>query len=472
MEFIIQLGDVNIIVEILRTLFICITTFIIALKISNKYSKVNFKLIILLILLVILAITYIEIERRIGVFYAVIFIISFLGIIFAKYTICNIEYAISIITISLSINYIMYYISLVLSFCPIVLFNIKSDYISFIIILLLNCINILLFLNNRRIKKGIIFLKEKMKDEYFNSIVLNISIIILFLIIIILSYDGIVIDKIFGGLVVFSILLFITIKKSLQLYYKQKLLIKDLEETRIELSLRKEDIKELEKEILNYNKITHSVSHKQKALEYKISELKQSAEISNEINIEGEIKKIRKEILGNKMQIELQKTGVEEVDNMLKYMQSECLKNKIDFELQINGNIHQMVNNFISKEKLEILIADHIKNAIIAIQHSNNQYKNILVRIGKIDEEFSLYIYDTGIEFEKETLERLGREPTTTHKDENGSGMGFMNTFDTLAQYNASLIIKKIGKPSKDNFTKVLIIKFDNKNNFKVESYK
>lgn len=391
---------------------------------------------------------------------------------FTKFTICNIEYSLSLITISLSISYIMFYVSLILSFCPIVLLKINSDYISFIIILLLNYINIVLFLRNRRIKRGIIFLKEKIEDEYFNSIVINISIIILYLIIVFLSYDGIVIDKIFGGLVVFSILLFITIKKSLQLYYKQKLLIKDLEETRIELGLRKEDIKELEKEILNYNKITHSVSHKQKALEYKISELKQSAEISNEINIEGEIKKIRKEILGNKMQIELQKTGVEEVDNMLKYMQSECLKSKIDFELQINGNIHQMVNNFISKEKLEILIADHIKNAIIAIQHSNNQYKNILVRIGKIDEEFSLYIYDTGIEFEKETLERLGREPTTTHKDENGSGMGFMNTFDTLAQYNASLIIKKIGKPSKDNFTKVLIIKFDNKNNFKVESYK
>ena len=153
-------------------------------------------------------------------------------------------------------------------------------------------------------------------------------------------------------------------------------------------------------------------------------------------------------------------------------MQSECIKNEIEFELQINGNIHQMVNNYIPKEKLEILIADHIKNAIIAIIHSKNKYKNILVRIGKIDGYFSLYIYDTGKEFEKETLQKIEKEPITTHKDEGGSGMGFMNTFDTLKEYKASLIIEEIGKPREDNYTKIVKIKFNNKNEFKIDSYR
>ena len=37
------------------------------------------------------------------------------------------------------------------------------------------------------------------------------------------------------GFIIFSIIMFITIQKSLQLYYKQKMLIKDLTETKEEL---------------------------------------------------------------------------------------------------------------------------------------------------------------------------------------------------------------------------------------------
>ena len=157
---------------------------------------------------------------------------------------------------------------------------------------------------------------------------------------------------------------------------------------------------------------------------------------------------------------------------MLEYMQSECIKNKIEFELQINGNIHYMVNNLISKKDLEILIADHIKNAIIAINHSNNINRSILVKIGKIDNIYSLYIYDSGIEFEKETLSKLGKEPSTTYREEGGTGMGFMNTFDTLEKYEASLIINEYNKPSPDNYTKSIVIKFDKNKEFKIKSYR
>ena len=126
----------------------------------------------------------------------------------------------------------------------------------------------------------------------------------------------------------------------------------------------------------------------------------------------------------------------------------------------------------ISKEDLEILIADHVKDAIIAINHSDNEYRSILVRLGKIDNFYSLYIYDSGIEFEEETLANLGKRPCTTHAEDGGTGFGFMNTFDTLKKYSASLIIKELSKPSKANYTKIVIIKFDGENNFKIESYK
>ena len=157
---------------------------------------------------------------------------------------------------------------------------------------------------------------------------------------------------------------------------------------------------------------------------------------------------------------------------MLEYMQSECINNKIDFQLQINGNIHHMINKYIEKEDLEILIADHVKNAIIAINHSKNINKSILVRIGIIEGFYSLYIYDSGIEFEIETLINLGNKPSTTHKDDGGTGMGFMNTFDTLRKYHASIVICEYGEPSEERFTKLIKIIFDNKEKYKIFSYR
>lgn len=472
MKNIINLENVNIFIEILKLIFINICTSIIALKLSDKKIKFDYRLIIIVIFINIISIICMILRFRFGHFYSIICSIILLSIVFSKYTNSYIEFSLALLTISLGINYIIFYMSIIISFIPSVLFNLENNYIILMIILVINTLILISFFKNRRIKRGVIFLKSKLKNNYFIFTILNISIIILFSVTILSNYDGIIIDRMIIILMFFSIMMFITIQKSLQIYYKQKLLMQDLDETKRALKLKSNEIKELENEILSFNKMSHSVSHRQKALEFKIKELKKVAEVSSEISLESELKKIKNEILDKSIHIELQKTGVEEIDNMLKYMQSECIKNKIELELQVNGNIHQMVNNFISKEKLEILIADHVKNAIIAIQHSNNEYKNILVRIGNIDEEFSLYIYDTGIEFEKHTLEILGKEPVTTHKDEEGTGMGFMNTFETLEKYNASLIIKEIGKPSKENFTKVLIIKFDKKHEFKILSYR
>lgn len=118
------------------------------------------------------------------------------------------------------------------------------------------------------------------------------------------------------------------------------------------------------------------------------------------------------------------------------------------------------------------MLADHIKDAIIAINHTDNINRSILVRLGEIDGIYSLYIYDSGVEFEKETLSKLGKKPITTHADEGGTGMGFMNTFDTLNKYKASLVINELSEPNKDNYTKVLIFKFDKKNEFKIDSYR
>ena len=300
---------------------------------------------------------------------------------------------------------------------------------------------------------------------------MNISIIVLFFAIIISNYNIEITDKVGIGFIICSIMMFVTIQKSLQLYYKQKLLIQDLNETKEELEQKKQEIKELEKENLNFSKISHSIAHKQKSLEYKLNELMLKNEITSDMDLKDRLKSITKELQQETI-VELVKTNIPEIDDILSYMQSECSKNKIDFQIQLSGNIHYMINNFIDKEKLEILLADHIKNAIIAIRHSDNSNKSILVRLGMIEGIYSLYVYDSGIEFEVDTLANLGKKPSTTHADDGGTGMGFMNTFDTLKEYQASLIIKEYGKQTKEDYTKAIIVKFDHKNEYKICTYR
>lgn len=170
--------------------------------------------------------------------------------------------------------------------------------------------------------------------------------------------------------------------------------------------------------------------------------------------------------------MKLHETNISEIDDMLSYMQSECSKSGIDFQIQLSGNICYMINNYINKEKLEILLADHIKNAIIAINHTKTRNKSILLRLGMIEGIYSVYVYDSGIEFEVETLANLGEKPCTTHVNTGGTGIGFMNTFDTLRKYQASILICEYGRPCQDNFTKCIQIKFDKKNEFRICSYR
>ena len=435
MEYILQLDKMEIIASVIRLFFINLFTYYTSFRIMDKSLIVKKRefAIACLYIVILTAICKFEIDN-LNFSYNVISIIILEGILISVQTKLKIGYAMIVTIISLTINYILFTIGTFGSFITFNLFNIKNDYLNLIILL--------------------------------------ISIMVLFLVIV-LSDKEIrveVTDKIGYGVIIFAIIMGMFIQKSLQLYYKQKMLVKDLEETKAELEEKNNKIKELETEIIKSGKRSHSISHRQKILEHKLEELSMKSEIS-EMDIKSRIEKIGKDIRKEPV-IVLAKTGIVEIDDVLNYMKSECLKKKIDFQLQLSGNIYKMINNYVSKDELEILLADHIKNAIIAIEHSENINKSILVRLGRLDGTYGLYVYDSGIEFEIETFLKLGKKPATTHKDSGGTGMGFMNTFDTLRKHNASFIIEEYGKPVTDNFTKVLKFKFDNKNEFKICTYR
>ena len=400
-----------------------------------------------------------------------IFILICISIIYAIVYKFKITYSILISAISISLNQIIWFVAAAISYIFIRVLNINNEYINLFMNTIIQFILLILFWRIKRIHNGITFLKKWKDDEYINLMLLNISSGILFIAVIISNYQEGVTSKFGIMLIIFAIVMFITIWKSLQLYYRQQMLEKTLKQTQEELNNKNKEIEKLEAEILEFNGISHSIDHKQKALMHKLEQLQMNNEVADEISLRKQIEDITKD-LPDKKNIKLTKTGIEEVDDMLDYMQSECTQNKIEFQLQVIDSIFYMINHYINKDDLKILLADHIKDAIIAINHSDNINKSVLVKIGKIAGIYGVYFYDSGIEFEIDTLVKLGNKPITTHKDEGGTGMGFVNTFKALSKSNASLEIEEIGKPTKDNYTKILKVEFDNKNEFRIKTYR
>lgn len=201
-----------------------------------------------------------------------------------------------------------------------------------------------------------------------------------------------------------------------------------------------------------------------------------NTEMANEISVIDQINNLSKEYSNKLEEIKhiekLPTTEIEEIDDMFKYMQSECIKNNIDFKLQINGNIRHLVNKIIPQEKLVTLIGDHIRDAIIAVNHSQNKFRSIVTVLEEKDKIYELRISDTGIEFEPKTLLKLGLEPATTHKEEGGTGIGFITTFETLKETKGTLIIEEKHPMKENDFTKTLIFRFDGKAEYKILTYR
>ena len=471
-RYIMELNEIENIIYILKTFFISMCTYYTYLRLLNNKNFITKNSMKIFIFTIIVSILCSIIKYYSDSFTATLVLIFLLSSMYSIIHKSNIGYTILYSIISLSITYILFSIAIIISFIINLIVILKNDYINLFVMMATHIILLYFLFKIRRFKNGLKFLNQNIDNSYFDILILNISCTILFIFIISNNTNILLIKKLFVGLIIVSTFMFITIQKTLTMYYKHKMLIKDLNETKDELDKKIKEVEKLEQENIEISKKSHSVSHKIKSLNRKIDKLMMNNEIGDEIDIKDRIKEITNKYYKDKVVVELSKTGIEIVDDMLDYMKNECIKSGIDFELQLNGNIHYMTNNFVSKEELEILLADHIKDAIIAIKHSDNVNRSILVRLGMIDEFYSLYIYDSGIEFEIDTLINLGIKPVTTHADEDGTGMGFLNTFDTLKKHNASLIINEIGKPGKDNYTKVIMIKFDGKGEFKINSYR
>lgn len=377
-----------------------------------------------------------------------------------------------------AITYIIYTLATIIEILPLTILNINNNFCNFILITLISIILFYIFSKIKRIKNGMKFLRDTKSQEYVEIIAINISIAVIFVYTLSGNYYGNLTRHILISFIILGTIMFVMIQKTLVLYYKQKLLEKTMADYENEIKQKDEKIKVLSEEKFKISKINHEFYNRQKALEMTVNDFinNTNMEVGRELAITNKINSLSKEY-SNKMnsikQVEkLPLTGIEEIDEMFKYMQSECIKNNIDFKLKIEGNVYPLINNIIEKDRLVTLIGDHLKDAIIAINFSKNKFKSIIAILGIKNNCYEFCVCDTGIEFQIETLLKLGLEPVTTHKETGGTGIGFISTFETLKKCNASLIIDEKHEESNNDYTKSVTIKFDGKSQYIIKSYR
>lgn len=410
-----------------------------------------------------------------------IIIMYLLQTIILKCSIKNKKYTVMIANlIANAIVYMALVIAVIVNIGVIAIFKELNVIINLITTLIIEFLILYLFFKIRRFKNGFPFLQNKANGEYLDIIMMNISAVIMF------AYclfgngtgNGAIVKQILFPFIVLVVIMIIMIQKTLTVYYKQKQLEKNIQEYEKEIKDKDNKIEELSKEKFEISKLNHEFYNRQKAMQLKVDNLlsNMNTEMANEISVIDQINNLSKEYSNKLEEIKhiekLPTTEIEEIDDMFKYMQSECKSKNIQFNLQINGNIYHMINNKIAQNKLVTMIGDHLRDAIIAIEFSENSFKSILAILGENNGLYEFCVFDTGIEFKIDTLLKLGLEPATTHKDSGGTGIGFMTTFETMSETKASLIINEMHEMNNTDYTKSITIRFDGKNEYRIKSYR
>ncbi|MCL2487160.1 MAG: GHKL domain-containing protein, partial [Oscillospiraceae bacterium] len=157
-------------------------------------------------------------------------------------------------------------------------------------------------------------------------------------------------------------------------------------------------------------------------------------------------------------------SGMILLDSLMLYMldlaKEKGIELDIDFQETFGGITH-----FITEEQFNTLIADLLENAIIAVENSPHLNKRISCSISKDDlGSYQIVIKDSGVAFDKNVLNSIGKRKMTTHKDTGGSGIGLWNVYKTMRSSKASLLIREFMDDL--DFTKSVIVKFDGRCEF------
>lgn len=466
--------------EFIKIFFISIYMFYIYVKMVNYKDNNFYKTVIIVLSCAFISFIDIFLINFVNPGVIILFLYFIYNIVLAYITETKLINSTIIVVISFAIVYTTYIISVIITGILIYLFNISINNNNPLINIIINLVEILLLIGItkiKRIKNGLNFIKSsgKMANTvlyvgFLGGIVLTIFGLLKGSVNVLLN------SFLLSGTLLIFITLIIWTQNQITKQYKRNMRDRTIEIQTKEIVEQSKIIKEIKEENLKLAETIHKYNNRLSALELGIANaLKNNnkTEFANELGLMLEetkelSKKFAEETTINKTN--LPKTNIIGLDNMFKYFQNEANKNNIDFNVIINENIEDLLK-IIDKPKLETLIGDHLKDAIIAVNKSKNPYKSILVILGISNKCYEISICDSGIEFEIDTLLKLGKERVTTHKEEGGSGIGFITTFKTLKETKASLEIEEYN-PKTTNYTKSIVIRFDGKNEYRIYSYR
>ena len=476
--------DIDLIIYYIRLFVTNMCVYYCFEKISNIGSDKRIKNNCILGLLnLILVFAYIVVKSKFNSFISFVAMGIIYSISISILTNVKLGHSLIITMLTYAMLAIFHTLSVIIQFVPYKIletfYNFENMFVSLIIITAIELTLLYLFFKIKRFRNGFSFINNKFNNDITDIIVINLSAIVIIMYCLFEVYPKVIRKNLLLTFVLLAIIMFFTIKKMITMYYKQKLLTDTLEENKAELLEKQNEIERLTAEKENISKIAHEFDKRQKALELLVTSNMNMENIDKE-NVSPKVlemietltKEYSERTINVKQLPKLDECGILEIDNMFKYMQSECYKDNINFKLKIMGNIHSLVNNIIPKNKLETLIGDHLKDAINAVNLTNNENKEILAILGIKNKKYELSIYDTGVDFEIETFLKLGLERVTTGADRGGSGIGFMTTFETLDETKASLIITEYPVDDNRQYTKCVTIKFDGKHQYKICSYR
>ena len=424
-----MMGIIN---DIIQISCINLITYFVFIKLLN-YKNSNFKSNVIMVMCSIVeAVSLTYLLKVITSLPSIIIIYCIQGINMSLITKIKVKKSVIVTFISLSIVYLIYIMSIVPISIIMKLINkniLKENIIIPILAFIMEYVILHFLFKMKRFKNGIPFLKNEEKVN-------NIGIIgVIFIGIVLIIYSIIPNTThtryIFVGLSIEAICLFIWIKKKITIYYKQKLKEQTVADLQNEIKEKDNKINEILEENKAIATINHKYSSRIKALEEFSSKIVSKPELVEKMKTEfgedytvfaAQIKRISQEY-SNEMKTKvtkenaIPKTGIFGIDTLLEHMSTEATKSNISLDVKINASINYMVEDIISESALETLLGDHIKDAIIAINCSNNTNRRILVVISIVDKCYEINFYDTEIEFEIDTLIKLGKEQITTHKE-------------------------------------------------------
>lgn len=270
------------------------------------------------------------------------------------------------------------------------------------------------------------------------------------------------------GIIIAGFGLYLWIRRSITAHYRERLQLKSEEHYKELLEEKEQEIERLNQTNEYLAKIVHRDNHLMNSLNA-CFDSDNSGELLQEMQtmVQERSELINREQRESKL---LPSTGNLLIDNTISELFIKATAHGIDFDLTVSKPVDEIIGKYISQTDLQTLLSDHIKDAIIAVESRGEGGGKILIDLSMQNDNYCITIYDSGVEFEIATLERLGIERVTTHADSGGSGIGFMTTFETLKKAYASLMITEF--ETKTPFTKSVSFRFDGESSFIIQSYR